>query len=61
MLLVSIGHDDRVIFGALIYTWLNFTPEFQPIVVALCSPLSLAASIYIITGAHAHAYAKNVS
>ena len=32
----------------LIQTWLNFTPEFQPIVVALSSPLPLAISLWLM-------------
>jgi len=31
--------------------WLNYTPEFQPIVVALSSPLPLTVSLWIITAA----------
>ena len=41
----------------LISLWLKFTPEFQPIVVALSSPLPLALSLWLITTAHARAHA----
>ena len=40
----------------LINVWLAYTPEFQPLVVALSSPLPLLVSLWIITGAHARAY-----
>ena len=39
----------------LVDLWLNYTPEFQPIVVALSSPLPLTVSLWIITTAHARA------
>jgi hypothetical protein len=39
----------------LILQWLNYTPEFQPIVVALSSPLPLTLSLWLITAAHARA------
>ena len=45
----------------LVQEWLNYTPEFQPIVVALSSPLPLLVSLWIITGAHAQAYAISLS
>jgi hypothetical protein len=45
----------------LVMEWLNYTPEFQPIVVALSSPLPLLVSLWIITGAHAQAYAISLS
>ena len=32
----------------LIFTWMSFTPEFQPIVVALSSPLPLAVSLWLM-------------
>ena len=41
----------------LINTWLDYTPELQPIVVALSSPLPLFVSLWIITGAQARAIA----
>jgi len=37
----------------LISTWLLYTPEFQPIVVAVSSPLPLGFSIWLLTKAHA--------
>jgi hypothetical protein len=40
---------------ALVGTWINYTPEFQPIVVALSSPLPLSLSLWIITAAHTRA------
>ena len=39
----------------LIRQWIMFTPEFQPIVVALSSPLPLTLSLWLITEAHARA------
>ena len=36
----------------LIHTWLSYTPAFQPVVVALSSPLPLTWSLYLITKAH---------
>ena len=39
----------------LIRQWLVYTPEFQPIVVALSSPLPLTLSLWLITKAHARA------
>jgi len=41
----------------LINTWIQYTPEFQPIVVALSSPLPLIVSIWLLTAAHARAIA----
>jgi len=41
----------------LVWTWLNYTPEFQPIVVAISSPLPLIVSLWLITAAHARALA----
>jgi len=41
----------------LINTWIQYTPEFQPIVVSLSSPLPLMASIWLLTAAHARAIA----
>jgi hypothetical protein len=41
----------------LINTWLDYTPELQPIVVALSSPLPLFVSLWIITGAQTRAIA----
>ena len=40
----------------LIKTWLIYTPEFQPIIVALSSPLPLVVSLWIITQAHTRAF-----
>ena len=39
----------------LIRQWLNYTPEFQSIVVAVSSPLPLTLSLWLITKAHARA------
>jgi hypothetical protein len=39
----------------LVDLWLTYTPEFQPIVVALSSPLPLTVSLWIIAAAHARA------
>ena len=36
----------------LIGLWINFTPEFWAIVVALSSPLPLALGLWIVTRAH---------
>ena len=36
---------------ALVGSWINYTPEFQPIVVALSSPLPISLSLWIITQA----------
>ena len=41
----------------LIRVWISHTPEFQPIVVALSSPLPLSLSLWLITSAHARALA----
>ena len=41
--------------GYLISTWLDYTPEFQPIVVAVSSPLPLTLSLWLLTKAHARA------
>jgi len=45
----------------LIRTWLNYKPEFRPVIVALSSPLPLVVSLWIITGAHAQAYAISLN
>ena len=45
----------------LVRWWLVYTPEFKPIVVALSSPLPLFVSLWIITGAHAQAYAISLN
>jgi hypothetical protein len=45
----------------IINEWISYTPEFQPIVVALSSPLPLALSLWIITGAHTLAYAISLN
>ena len=39
----------------LINFWLNYTPEFQPIVVAVSSPLTLTLSLWLLTKAVARA------
>ncbi len=39
----------------LIAIWLNYTPEFQAIVVAVSSPLPLTLSLWLVTKAHARA------
>ena len=39
----------------LMNTWIQYTPEFQPVVVALSSPLPLIISTWLITAAHARA------
>ena len=41
----------------LVWTWLQYTPEFQPIVVTISSPLPLIVSLWLITTAHARALA----
>ena len=45
----------------LVQFWIFNTPEFQPIVVALSSPLPLLVSLWILTGAYAQAYAISLS
>jgi hypothetical protein len=45
----------------LMLAWFAYTPEFQPFVVALSSPLPLFVSLWIITGAHAQAYAISLN
>ena len=37
----------------LIYTWLEYTPEFRATVVALSSPLPLTLSLWLLAAAHA--------
>lgn len=37
----------------LIREWINYTPEFQALVVALSSPLPLTVTLWLITKAHA--------
>ena len=39
----------------LINTWLDYTPELQPILVAVSSPLPLTLSLWLLTKAHARA------
>ena len=39
----------------LISAWLDYTPQFQPIVVAVSSPLPLMLSIWLLTKVHARA------
>ena len=41
--------------------WLAYTPEFQPLVVALSSPVPLTLSLWLITSAHARALAIAVN
>jgi uncharacterized protein (DUF983 family) len=44
----------RVIAGAVVVginIWLDYTPEFQPIVVAVSSPLTLTLSLWLLTKA----------
>ena len=45
----------------IINMWIALTPEFQSTVVALSSPLPLFVSLWIITGAHAQAYAISLN
>ena len=35
--------------------WLEYTPEFQPLVFALSSPVPLTVSLWLITAAHTRA------
>jgi hypothetical protein len=35
--------------------FINYTPEFQPIVVAVSSPLPLTLSLWLLTKGHARA------
>ena len=39
----------------LVATWLNYTPEIQPLVIAFSSPLPLGVSLWLITSAHRRA------
>ena len=39
----------------LVNQWLQYTPEFQPIVVAVSSPLPLTLSLWLMTKTHARA------
>jgi hypothetical protein len=41
--------------------WLAYTPEFQPLVVAVSSPLPLTVSLWLITAAHTRALALQAS
>ena len=41
----------------VVRAWLAYTPEFQPLVVALSSPLPLTVSLWLITSAHTRALA----
>ena len=45
----------------IIQMWIGLTPELQSTVVALSSPLPLFVSLWIITGAHAQAYAISLN
>jgi hypothetical protein len=49
--------SDRFLIG----TWLYYTPEFFPVVIAFSSPLPMCVSLWIITGAHAQAYAISLN
>ncbi len=44
----------------LINQWLTYTPEFQPIVVAVSSPLPLTLSLWLMTKTHARAQQSRV-
>jgi hypothetical protein len=44
--------QDTQILNAI---WLNYTPEFQAIVVAVSSPLPLTLSLWLVTKAHSRA------
>ena len=41
----------------VVKAWMFYTPEFQPLVVALSSPLPLTLSLWLITAAHTRALA----
>jgi len=41
----------------IVKAWILYTPEFQPLVVALSSPLPLTLSLWLITAAHTRALA----
>jgi hypothetical protein len=41
----------------VVRAWILYTPEFQPLVVALSSPLPLTVSLWLITAAHTRALA----
>ena len=41
----------------VVRAWLAYTPEFQPLVVALSSPVPLTLSLWLITSAHTRALA----
>jgi len=41
----------------VVRAWLAYTPEFQPLVVALSSPVPLTLSLWLITAAHTRALA----
>jgi len=45
----------------VVKAWLTYTPEFQPLVVALSSPLPLTLSLWLITAAHTRALALQAS
>jgi hypothetical protein len=47
--------------GYLIQTWINYSPEFFPVVVAISSPVPMTVSLWLITSAHARAYAISLS
>ncbi len=40
----------------LVSRWLIYTPQLQPIVVALSSPLPLAVSLWLVAAAHARSH-----
>ena len=39
----------------VVRAWLAYTPEFQPLLVALSSPVPLTVSLWLITAAHTRA------
>jgi len=41
----------------IVKAWILYTPEFQPLVVALSTPLPLTVSLWLITAAHTRALA----
>ena len=41
----------------VVRAWIRYTPELQPLVVALSSPLPLTVSLWLITAAHTRALA----
>ena len=45
----------------VVRAWLAYTPEFQPLVVALSTPLPLTVSLWLITAAHTRALALHAN